>query len=74
MKIVEGTVANVPPQQGRKHPHQEYIQLNTNNILFILGGAFDGLEKLVSERMTDRRIAGFKGDFQRAGVTWVRPN
>lgn len=66
LKIVEGTVANVPPQQGRKHPHQEYIQLNTNNILFILGGAFDGLEKIVSERMTDRRIAGFKGDAQRA--------
>ncbi len=66
LKIVEGTVANVPPQQGRKHPHQEYIQLNTNNILFILGGAFDGLEKLVSERMIERRSVGFKGETQRA--------
>jgi ATP-dependent Clp protease ATP-binding subunit ClpX len=65
LKIVEGTIANVPPQQGRKHPHQEYIQLNTNNILFILGGAFDGLEKIVSDRMTERRSAGFKGDAQR---------
>ncbi|MBI4670202.1 MAG: ATP-dependent Clp protease ATP-binding subunit ClpX [Chloroflexi bacterium] len=64
LKIVEGTVANVPPHQGRKHPHQEYIKLNTSNILFVLGGAFDGLEKIVSDRMTERRIAGFKGDAQ----------
>src|SRR6476620_7583058 len=62
LKIVEGTTANVPPQSGRKHPQQEYIKLNTSNILFILGGAFDGLEKIVSERFTERRIAGFKGD------------
>lgn len=66
LKIVEGTIANVPPQQGRKHPHQEYIKLNTHNILFVLGGAFDGLEKIVSERMTERRIAGFKGDAARS--------
>lgn len=66
LKIVEGTTANVPPQQGRKHPQQEYIKLNTSNILFILGGAFDGLEKIVSERLTERRIAGFKGDAQRS--------
>ncbi len=66
LKIVEGTVANVPPKEGRKHPQQEYIKLNTSNILFILGGAFDGLEKIVRERFVERRIAGFKGDAQRA--------
>lgn len=73
LKIVEGTTANVPPQQGRKHPHQEYIQLNTNNILFILGGAFDGLEKIVSDRVTDRRSAGFKGETQRAARDLTPP-
>ena len=50
LKIIEGTVANVPPQSGRKHPHQEYIQIDTRNILFICGGAFEGLEEIVSER------------------------
>ena len=52
LKIIEGCVANVPPQGGRKHPHQEFLQINTRNILFICGGAFDGLEEVVSRRMT----------------------
>jgi len=60
LKIVEGTVANVPPQGGRKHPQQEYIQINTKNILFICGGAFEGLEKQVLKR-TDSSALGFGG-------------
>jgi ATP-dependent Clp protease ATP-binding subunit ClpX len=58
LKIVEGTVSNVPPQGGRKHPHQEFISLNTRNILFILGGAFDGLERIVLSRV-DQNPIGF---------------
>lgn len=60
LKILEGTVASVPPQGGRKHPQQEYIQINTRNILFICGGAFDGLDKIVETRVGNRRI-GFGG-------------
>src|SRR5688572_1793959 len=56
LKILEGTVASVPPQGGRKHPQQEYIQINTKNILFICGGAFDGLDKIVESRTGQRRI------------------
>ena len=58
LKIIEGTVASVPPQGGRKHPHQELLQIDTSNILFLCGGAFDGLEKIVEERL-DRNSIGF---------------
>ena len=61
LKIIEGTVASVPPQGGRKHPHQELIQIDTSNILFICGGAFDGLEKIVEARM-DRKSIGFNAE------------
>ena len=64
LKIVEGTVASVPPQGGRKHPHQELITIDTSNILFICGGAFDGLEKIVESRL-DRKAIGFNTEVSR---------
>ena len=77
LKILEGTVASVPPQGGRKHPQQEYIQINTKDILFICGGAFDGLEKIIEAR-TGRRQLGFdnnnkKGDGKVVSIKQTTP-
>ena len=63
LKIIEGTVANIPPQGGRKHPHQEFIQLDTTNILFILGGAFDGIENIIDRRIGKGSL-GFATDIE----------
>ena len=63
LKILEGTVASVPPQGGRKHPHQDFIQIDTTNILFICGGAFDGIDKMIEKRLGNK-VLGFGADIK----------
>ena len=70
LKIIEGTVANVPPQGGRKHPHQEFFQIDTTNVLFICGGAFVGLDKMIQRRL-GRKTLGFRADIQSQRKTSV---
>ncbi|MBC7894086.1 MAG: ATP-dependent Clp protease ATP-binding subunit ClpX, partial [Cytophagaceae bacterium] len=74
LKILEGTVASVPPQGGRKHPQQEYIQINTKDILFICGGAFDGLEKIIEARTGRRQIGFTKEDIASGRAELIKSN
>jgi ATP-dependent Clp protease ATP-binding subunit ClpX len=74
LKILEGTIASVPPQGGRKHPQQEYIQVNTKDILFICGGAFDGLEKIIESRTGRRRIGFTKEEIESGAIEKVKRN
>ena len=73
LKIIEGTVANVPPQSGRKHPHQEYIQIDTRNILFICGGAFEGLDEIVAKRIGKQSLMGFGASSEEERVAEPNP-
>src|SRR5574341_1398748 len=72
LKIVEGTIANIPPQGGRKHPHQEFLQINTQNILFICGGAFEGIDKIVGRRVGTRGEIGFQVGVKRSALDETR--
>jgi ATP-dependent Clp protease ATP-binding subunit ClpX len=73
LKIIEGCVANVPPQGGRKHPHQEFIQIRTHNILFICGGAFEGLDQIIDRRLgKGRRSIGFKAQREEGDIVKVK--
>ena len=74
LKILEGTIASVPPQGGRKHPQQEYIQVNTKDILFICGGAFDGLEKIIESRTGRRRIGFTKEEVESGAIEKIKRN
>jgi len=74
LKILEGTIASVPPQGGRKHPQQEYIQINTKDILFICGGAFDGLEKIIEARTGRRQIGFSKKELETGKAEAVKKN
>jgi ATP-dependent Clp protease ATP-binding subunit ClpX len=73
LKIIEGTIANVPPQSGRKHPHQEYIQIDTRNILFICGGAFEGLDEIVAKRIGKQAPIGFGSSAEEARAAIENP-
>ncbi len=73
LKIIEGTIANVPPQSGRKHPHQEYIQIDTRNILFICGGAFEGLDEIVAKRIGKQAPIGFGSSSEDAKAAIENP-